>query len=45
MGLNVQNVFDKRPVAVPNVSTRFAIQGLAGDTYGRRYNINFDYSF
>ncbi|HWK54494.1 MAG TPA: TonB-dependent receptor [Hyphomicrobiales bacterium] len=45
VGLNVQNVFDKRPVAVPNVSTRFAIQGLAGDTYGRRYNLNFDYSF
>jgi len=45
VGLNIQNVFDKDPIIVPNVSTRFAIQGLAGDTLGRRYNINFDYSF
>jgi len=45
VGLNVQNVFDNRPNQVPNVSTRFAIQGLTGDLYGRRYNLNFNYSF
>ncbi len=45
VGLNVQNLFDKGPNPVPNVSTRFAIQGLTGDTYGRRYNLNFNYSF
>jgi outer membrane receptor protein involved in Fe transport len=41
----VQNLFDKGPNPVPNVSTRFAIQGLNGDLYGRRYNLNFNYSF
>lgn len=45
VGLNVQNLFDKGPNPVPNVSTRFAIQGLTGDTYGRRYNLNFNYGF
>ncbi len=45
VGLNVQNLFDKGPNPVPNVSTRFAIQGLTGDLYGRRYNLNFNYSF
>ncbi len=45
VGLNVQNLFDKGPNPVPNVSTRFAIQGLTGDLYGRRYNLNFNYGF
>ncbi|HEY0962527.1 MAG TPA: TonB-dependent receptor [Pseudomonadales bacterium] len=45
IGLNVQNLFDKGPNPVPNVSTRFAIQGLTGDLYGRRYNLNVNYSF
>lgn len=45
VGLNVQNIFDRGPDPVPNVSTRFAIQGLTGDLYGRRYNLNFNYSF
>jgi iron complex outermembrane receptor protein len=45
VGLNVQNVFDNRPNQVPNVSTRFAIQGLTGDIYGRRYNLNLNYNF
>jgi len=45
VGLNIQNVFDRKPNPVPNVSTRFAIQGLTGDLYGRRYNLNFNYSF
>jgi iron complex outermembrane recepter protein len=45
VGLNIQNLFDKGPNPVPNVSTRFAIQGLTGDTYGRRYNLNVNYSF
>ena len=45
VGLNVQNIFDKGPDPVQNVSTRFAIQALTGDLYGRRYNLNFNYSF
>ena len=45
VGLNVQNIFDKGPDPVQNVSTRFAIQGLTGDLYGRRYNLNVNYSF
>jgi len=44
-GLNVQNILDQAPDQVQNVSTRFAIQGLTGDLYGRRYNLNFNYSF
>jgi outer membrane receptor protein involved in Fe transport len=43
--LNVQNILDQAPDQVQNVSTRFAIQGLTGDLYGRRYNLNFNYSF
>jgi outer membrane receptor protein involved in Fe transport len=45
LGLNIQNVFDKGPGQVQNVSTRFAIQSFTGDLYGRRYNLNFNYSF
>lgn len=45
VGLNVQNIFDKAPDQTQNVSTRFAIQGLTGDLYGRRYNLNLNYSF
>ena len=45
VGLNIQNVFDKAPDQTQNVSTRFAIQGLTGDLYGRRYNLNLNYSF
>jgi outer membrane receptor protein involved in Fe transport len=45
VGLNIQNLLDRGPDAVPNVSTRFAIQGLTGDLYGRRYNLNFNYAF
>lgn len=45
VGLNIQNVFDKAPIIVPSISTRGAAQSLAGDTYGRRYNLNVNYSF
>src|SRR5690606_886858 len=46
VGLNVQNVFDKRPTPVPgNASERFAAQGLTGDLYGRRYNLSVNYNF
>ena len=46
VGLNVQNVFDKRPGAVPGTaSERFAAQSLTGDLYGRRYNLNLNYNF
>lgn len=45
LGLNIQNVFDRAPYPTQNVSTRFAIQGLTGDLYGRRYNLNLNYSF
>ena len=45
VGLNVQNLFDKRPVIVPSVNTRFPIQSLTGDTYGRRYNLSVNYTF
>jgi len=46
VGLNVQNVFDKRPTPVPGTaSERFAAQSLTGDVYGRRYNLNVNYSF
>ena len=45
VGLNIQNLLDKAPVVVPSVSTRFAIQSFTGDTYGRRYNLNVNYSF
>ncbi len=46
VGLNVQNVFDKRPGTVPGTaSERFAAQSLTGDLYGRRYNLNLNYNF
>jgi outer membrane receptor protein involved in Fe transport len=46
VGLNVQNLFDKRPQQVPGTaSERFAPQSLTGDVYGRRYNLNVNYSF
>ena len=45
VGLNIQNLFDKQPIIVPSVSTRFGIQGLTGDEYGRRYNLNMNYNF
>jgi iron complex outermembrane receptor protein len=45
VGLNIQNLLDEAPDPVQNVSTRFAIQGLTGDLYGRRYNLNLNYSF
>jgi outer membrane receptor protein involved in Fe transport len=45
VALNVQNVFDKKPIIVPSISTRGAIQALAGDTLGRRYNLNVNYNF
>ena len=46
VGLNVQNIFDKRPTPVPGTaSERFAAQSLTGDLYGRRYNLNVNYSF
>jgi outer membrane receptor protein involved in Fe transport len=46
VGLNVQNVFDKRPTVVPSAaSERFAAQRFTGDVYGRRYNLNVNYSF
>lgn len=45
IALNIQNVFDKEPIIVPAVSTRGATQQLGGDTFGRRYNLNVNYSF
>jgi iron complex outermembrane recepter protein len=46
VGLNVQNVFDKRSNAVPSAaSERFAAQSLTGDNYGRRYNLNLNFNF
>jgi iron complex outermembrane recepter protein len=45
VALNIQNVFDKQPIIVPAVSTRGATQTLDGDLYGRRYNLNVNYSF
>lgn len=46
VGLNVQNVFDKAPTPVPGTaSERFAAQSLTGDVYGRRYNLNVNFSF
>ena len=45
VGLNIQNVFDKQQIIVPSSSTRFGIQGLTGDEYGRRYNLNMNYNF
>lgn len=46
VALNIQNVFDKRPTMVPSAaSERFAAQSLTGDVYGRRYNLNVNYSF
>lgn len=45
VALNIQNVFDKQPIIVPSVSTRGATQGLDGDLFGRRYNLNVNYSF
>ena len=45
LALNVQNVFDKKPIIVPSVSTRGATQTLTGDLYGRRYNLSLNYDF
>ncbi|MES2623892.1 MAG: TonB-dependent receptor [Pseudomonadota bacterium] len=45
VGFNVQNLFDRSPIIVPTTSTRFAIQGFSGDTYGRRYNVSLNYNF
>jgi len=46
VGLNIQNVFDKNPTAVPGTaSERFAAQSLTGDVYGRRYNLNVNLDF
>ncbi len=45
VGLNVQNLFDGGLVVVPSVNTRFPVQGFTGDTLGRRYNLNVNYSF
>jgi iron complex outermembrane recepter protein len=45
LALNVQNVFDKKPIIVPSVSTRGATQSLTGDLYGRRYNLSLNYDF
>ncbi|MGV3591541.1 MAG: TonB-dependent receptor domain-containing protein [Gammaproteobacteria bacterium] len=46
VSLNVQNLFDKPPTAVPGTaSERFAAQSLTGDLYGRRYNLNVNFDF
>jgi iron complex outermembrane receptor protein len=45
VGLNIQNLFDKDQIIVPSASTRFGIQGLTGDEYGRRYNLSVNYQF
>ncbi len=46
VGLNIQNLFDKKPTPVPGTaSERFAAQGFTGDLYGRRYNLNVNLDF
>lgn len=47
VNLNVQNMFDEEPPVVPGFSTRGASQAFHNsfDIYGRRYNLNFNYSF
>jgi iron complex outermembrane receptor protein len=46
VGLNIQNVFDKKPTPVPSAaSERFASQNFTGDLYGRRYNLNMNLDF
>ncbi|HWK53529.1 MAG TPA: TonB-dependent receptor [Hyphomicrobiales bacterium] len=47
VALNVQNLFDRNPPIIANYSSRGGSQTVdqSYDSYGRRYQLNFNYSF